>query len=492
MNAVRYPALFQVNTRVRLSELAAALGRQATLADIPDSELEGLAADGFDLVWFLGIWQTGDAARRVSQSNGEWLEEYARVLPDFCKADICGSCFAIQDYRVHADFGGPAALALLRQRLKAHGLGLVLDFVPNHMAPDHAWVREHPDWFVPGTEALLAAQPQNYCRMATADGSRILAYGRDPYFAGWPDTVQLNYGVPALQQAMLDTLRFIARQCDGVRCDMAMLALPEVFQRTWDIAAAPFWPRATQALHTEFPGFLFIAEVYWDLEWTLLQQGFDYAYDKRLYDRLVEGHARPVREHLRAGLDYQEHLARFLENHDEPRAAATFAPAMERAAAIVTYFTPGLRFFHQGQREGKRVRIPVHLVRGPAEVADAELAAFHDGLLQCLDDPAFHEGNWQLLDCRAAWEDNGTWDDFIAFAWTGPGERRRLVAVNYAAHQSQCYVLPPWSNLQGRRWSLRDLTGSSAYERDGGDLAARGLYLDLPPWGYHVFEAAPA
>ena len=201
------------------------------------------------------------------------------------------------------------------------------------------------------------------------------------------------------------------------------------------------------------PGFLFLAEVYWDLEWTLQQQGFDYTYDKRLYDRLEEGHARPVREHLFAGLDFQDHLARFLENHDEPRAAATFAPEVHRAAAILTFLTPGLRFFHQGQREGKRVRIPVHLGRGPDEAKDAGIAAFYDGLLECLKDPAFRDGDWQLLECRPAWEGNGTSDSFVAFSWTGAGERR-LVAVNYADHRSQCYVTMPWRDLDGPTWRL--------------------------------------
>ncbi len=487
MPGPRYPLLFQVNTRVRLSELSTELGRPATLDDVPDAELDRLAEDGFDLVWFLGVWQTGEAARRVSASNEGWRAEYRRVLPDFRESDVCGSCFAIRDYRVHSDFGGDAALARLRGRLRQRGLRLILDFVPNHMAPDHPWVAEHPDWFVAGSWEKLASQPQNYAKVTRGEGERVLAYGRDPYFDGWPDTFQLNYGNAGLQEAMLGELKRIAAQCDGVRCDMAMLVLPEIFERTWGIASAPFWPRATSTVRAEVPGFLFMAEVYWDLEWTLQQQGFDYAYDKRLYDRLEHGRARPVREHFFAGLDFQDRLARFLENHDEPRAAATFAPDVHRAAAVLTFFSPGLRFFHQGQREGKRVRIPVHLGRGPGETPDAGLAAFYEGLLECLKDPAFRDGQWQLLECRPAWDGNPTFDDFVAFSWTGPGDRRRLVVVNYSGHQSQCYLAVTWGDLAGRHWYLTDRLGPDAYDRSGDDLAGKGLYLDLPAWGTHVF-----
>ena len=376
----RYPALFQVNTRVRLSELAAALGRKATLDDIPDAELDRLAADGFDLVWFLGVWQTGEAARRVSRSKPEWLAEYHRVLPDFREDDVCGSCFAIRDYRVHEDFGGDEALARLRARLKRRGLRLILDFVPNHMAPDHPWVTEHPDFFVSGTEEQLAAQPQNYCRVETGQGARVLAYGRDPYFDGWPDTLQLNYGNPALQEAMSPSSRASPASATASAATWRCSSCRRSSRGPGGSPPRRSGPGRRRAVRASVPGFLFLAEVYWDLEWALQQQGFDYTYDKRLYDRLEEGHARPVREHLHAGLDFQDHLARFLENHDEPRAAATFAPEMHRAAAILTFLTPGLRFFHQGQREGRRVRIPVHLGRGPVEAAEAGIAAFYDGL----------------------------------------------------------------------------------------------------------------
>jgi hypothetical protein len=492
MGTPTYPTLFQINTRVRLSELSRTVGRPATLDDMPDADLEQLARDGVDLVWLLGVWQTGEAARRVSASHPEWVAEYHRVLPDFHDRDVSGSCFAVKDYHVHADFGGDAALARLRDRLRAHGLRLMLDFVPNHVAPDHVWVHQHPELFIEGSAAQLAAEPHNWSRVDAGGTSRVLAYGRDPYFAGWPDTLQLNYGSQALQEALIGELRRIATQCDGVRCDMAMLVLPDVFRRTWGITIDPFWAKATAAARAQAPGFVFMAEVYWDLEWTLQQQGFDFTYDKRLYDRLEHGLAQAVRGHLHAGLDFQDHLARFLENHDEPRAAATFPFEKHRAAAVVTFLAPGLRFFHQGQREGKRVRIPMHLGRGPVEAPDPALESFYDTLLACLRDPTYRSGHWQLLNAAAAWQGNDSHDAMIVYAWTGSNDERRLVAVNYADHHSQAYVALPWTAMAGRQWRLSDQLGPAVYDRDGSELVGRGLYLDLPPWGHHAFTITEA
>ena len=482
-----YPTLYQINTRVWLTELSRTLGRPATLDDIPDAELDRLAEMGFDWVWFLSVWQTGLAAQRVSRQNPEWRREFEETLPDLTEEDIPGSGFAITGYRVHQPLGGDAALARLRKRLQKHGLRLMLDFVPNHMGPDHPWVEDHPEYFVSGTESDLAQAPQNYTRVKRKHGNLILAYGRDPYFAGWPDTLQLNYGNPATQEAMIGELLKIAGQCDGVRCDMAMLVLPEVFGRTWGIEAPLFWPKATERVRHKVPGFCFMAEVYWDMEWTMQQQGFDYAYDKRLYDRLREGHARPVREHFHAGLDYQNKLARFLENHDEPRAAATFSLEVHKAAAAITFLSPGLRFFHQGEFEGRKKRISPHLGRAPQEPVDAELKAFYERLLAVLRHPAVRQGQWQLLECMPAWEGNWSWDCFLAYAWQGPGGERLLVTVNYAPNQSQCNVRLPFNDLGGGTWQLKDLFGDAAYAWNGSDLQSRGLYLDEPPWRASVF-----
>ena len=151
------------------------------------------------------------------------VASYARAL---------GSMFALVGVRRRAE-EQRYALARLRQRLARRGLRLLLDFVPNHIAPDHPWVEQHPEFLISSTESDLAREPKNYTRLRTGRGQSIFAYGRDPYFPGWPDTLQLNYRHPALRQAMLEELSRVAERCDGVRCDLAMLIQPDSFRRTW-------------------------------------------------------------------------------------------------------------------------------------------------------------------------------------------------------------------------------------------------------------------
>ena len=289
----------------------------------------------------------------------------------------------------------------------------------------------------------------------------------------------------------IDTLAGIALQCDGVRCDMAMLFMNSIFERTWGRRAGPrpateYWNAVISALKASHPEFLFIAEAYWDLEWELQQQGFDYCYDKRLYDRLEHDTAENVRLHLCADLAYQEKLIRFTENHDEPRASTAFSAAKVRAAAVTAATLPGAKLFHEGQFEGKTVRIPVFLRRRVVERADADLRAFYGALLRLLACEALRNGAWRLCD-RAGWPDNASYQNLVAWCWRS-AEERRVIVVNLSPSQAQGLVQLPWDDLKGRTWRMTDFVSEEQFEREGDDLCSRGLHVDLPAWGHHVFD----
>jgi hypothetical protein len=486
---VRHPSLYQVNTRVALREV----GARATLDDLPDVFLDRLASAGFDWLWLLGIWQTGPLSREAARSSGEWRPILSHMVPELNDDDIVASPFSIEAYTVHRDYGGDAALARLRDRLHRRNLHLMLDFVPNHVGLDNAWVRTHPDYFIQGSQSDLR-DPHNWGLVNTGMGPRVLAHGRDPYFPGWADTLQLDYRLTAVREAMTAQLLAVASRCEGVRCDMAMLLLPDVFARTWGSAQpprgpradGPFWPGAIAATRSAAPGFVFMAEAYWDTEWSLQQDGFDYTYDKRLYDRLREGDAGQVRGHLHADAEYQRHSTRFLENHDEPRVAAVFTPPTHQAAAVITYFVPGMCFFHDGQLEGRHIRVPMQVAFRPREQPDARVVAFYERLLACLRRSEPHLGDWQLLSARATWPDNPTWESYVCMLWK-QGHRLLLVCVNYGPRQAQCFLPLPVPALAGRDVVLRDLMNPIQYTRSGDEMIGRGLYLDMPPWGYHIF-----
>jgi hypothetical protein len=342
-----------------------------------------------------------------------------------------------------------------------------------------------------GDAADLARDPASFLEVA----GRVIARGRDPFFPAWGDVLQVNAFAPGLRRAAADALSGIAEQCDGVRCDMAMLLLNDVFARTWGARAGPrpeldYWPPIIAALKQRHPGFAFIAEAYWDLEATLLQQGFDYCYDKTLYDRLAGGTARSVRDHVCADLPYQAHLVRFIENHDEPRAAAAFPPLRSRAAAVAFATLPGARLFHEGQLQGRRVRLPVFLVRQPAEAVDPALADFYRRLLDAIATPAFRDGDWRLLE-PAGWPDNRSSENVLAWAWER-GAERHVVVVNFSDAPAQARIPLPWTDIAGRSVVLVDAFSGEAYARESAELLDPGLFVDLPPWGFHLLTPAPS
>jgi hypothetical protein len=473
------PTIYEINTAVWLERLGG-----ISLGEVPGAEWDAPARLPVDAVWLMGVWERSPAGLAIAQGDPGLDAANRAALPDLRAEDVIGSPYCVRDYAVDERLGGPDGLAAARAALAERGLRLILDYVPNHVAPDHSWALSRPECLITGDEDDLANHPDAFMRTPAG----VVARGRDPYFPPWPDVVQLNAFAPALRAAVADTLLDIAGRCDGVRCDMAMLMTSEVFARTWGERAGPvpgdeYWPPLIARVKEAHPDFLFIAEAYWDMEWTLQQQGFDLCYDKRLYDRLVHEGAESVRGHLAAGADYQERLLRFIENHDEPRAAATFPPDRARAAAVAMSTLQGARLYHDGQLEGRRTRIPVFLGRGPDEPPDDGLRDFYGRLLRAVSDSDLRHGDWHLC-ATEGWPDNPSHEHLVAWCWASDAGRE-LVVVNLSGARADGRVRLPWTDLAGRAWELTDRLDGRRFERDGDELAADGLYVGLEPWGSH-------
>ena len=503
---MEHPFLYEINTRCWLRGLSDAAGRAITLADVPDREFVFWKNSGFTHLWLMGVWTTGPICRAMAIAEPNLRRAYDEIIPGWRDADIGGSPYAIGDYTVPAAIGGEAGLKKFRERLHAHGLKLILDFVPNHLGLDHRWLRERPNLFVQSVVEMPGTFAQE-----TVLGPRWLAHGKDPYFAPWNDTVQVDYRRAAARAAMQEQLLAVAAQCDGVRCDMAMLLLNEVFAKTWEhlplgvppsggSGAEPpeggtpneFWADAIPAVKARQPDFIFLAEVYWDLESRMQELGFDFTYDKRLYDELFWHNAAGA--HRRVVDSPRELLARsahFIENHDEPRIAGQLSPVEQRAAALVILGLPGMRFLHEGQLTGARVKLPVQLARRGSETPNVELSKIYNDLLTALQHSAVGRGKWRALVPRAAWPDNPTATNFVIVQWQTSGPAFDLVVVNLAPHRSQCYATLEVENLAEHNWEMRDLLGPERFERFGADLASQGLYLDLPEHGAQLFHFEP-
>ena len=328
-------------------------GRTITLSEVPDAEIEKWSASHFDAIWLMGVWQTGEQSRTLALNNASHPGEWTDLLPDWKPDDVVASPYSIAGYRVADTLGGPAALAELRKRLARRGIKLILDFVANHTAPEHPWISTNRKFYIVVPDGCLEQMEKGACFKAE-DGAH-LACGRDPNFPPWSDTVQLNFANPEVHSELIRLLQGIAAQCDGVRCDTAMLMLKDVFNRVWGALAgemhAEFWDVAIAEIRKVAPQFLFVAEAYWGTHWHLQRLGFDFTYDNELYQRLLRRDIAGVRAHLTADWEFARKLLRFTENHDEARATAAFGDN-NKAASLLTLTLPGAHLMHEGQIEG--------------------------------------------------------------------------------------------------------------------------------------------
>jgi hypothetical protein len=481
--------IYQVNTCVWLTTLSRRYGYDITLANVPDEAVDDLARPNVDAIWLMGVWQRSPFAR---QNALKYKHEYLGALPDLTNNDVIGSAYSIGSYEVDERIGGRAGLELLRSRLRARGLRLLLDFVPNHVGVDHPWIEEHPDFFIQGTPDDAKRRPSDF--FAHSSGM-VFAHGRDPLFPGWEDTAQLNTFNADLRDAVAAILLDIASQCDGVRCDMAMLVMNDIFAGTWHgylknypPPAIDFWQDIIPRIRQQHPRFVFIAEVYWNKEWDVLQQGFDYAYDKTLYDRIMEGNPGKIWQHLLADIAYQQRMLRFIENHDEPRAFSRLGLERSFPAAALICTVPGSTLLHQGQLTGRTVKLPVQIARQPDEPAHYELYQYYMKLLRETMHPLYHVGEWYLFQSKPVGSDNSH-INLLAYGWRQLGREYRLVVINLTGAHSKAFVpLGFWGEIATSKWELYDVLNGVQYERTGAAMVGEGLYVELRPYESHIFR----
>ncbi len=484
------PNLYEINTRVWIKRF----GENVKLDQVPAEYWQRLSDLGMDYIWLMGVWKTNESTIDKYCFEPGLVEEYSRALPDWNREDVIGSPYAIDDYTVNPKLGGNESLQNLREILHANNLKLILDFIPNHFSAESSLIKSHPEIFLQADREAYENDNHTYFKPFEHE-DKIFAHGRDPFFPAWQDTIQINYFNSAAREFMTEKLIDIAQICDGVRCDMAMLNLNHVFQNTWGtVLSKPgykkpeteFWENAIKKTKEKQPEFLFIGEAYWDLEWTLQQLGFDFTYDKKLTDRLKIFNPSAIRAHLHAEENYQKKLVRFLENHDEERAAKILGYKQSKAAAVIIGTIMGMHLFYDGQFEGKTVKLPVQLGREPEEKIQKGIKYFYDNFLRIIKSGIFKNGNWEMLHVFPAGEGDQTFENMLAWLWELNGEKR-LVVVNYSSVTSYCRIRLDVSGYDDKI-TFEDLITNQFYIREKEELIEPGLYIKLDGYKFHIFK----
>ncbi len=484
------PHLYEINTWAWLEEVGARLGRHVKLADVPDAEWDRLAERGFDVIWLMGIWQRSAEARRLALQP-EMSEAYNRALPAWRTEDVVGSPYAVAAYTPDPRIGSWDDVDFVRTKLNARKMAVFLDFVGNHTALDHAWVSDHPEFYVQGTQQDFDQDPNIFYRAETKKGTRLIALARDPYFPPWRDLAQLNHFSPEMRVAQLADLTTIAQHCDGVRCDMAMLQLHEVFARTWSrflqgvaTPATEFWTDAKAAV----PNLILLAESYWGLEEKLLSLGFSFAYDKEIYDAVRDQNVPLIRSRLAMPFETQKHFARFLENHDEQRCAVVLGDERLPALGTLMLTIAGMRFYHHGELEGRKIHLPIQLRAATPEQPDPATVAFFDKILRATNEEVFHTGNWNLLAVTP--EGLAGFENLIAFEWRS-GKAWKMIVVNVSASATQGRVTVGNRVSPGTEYVFYDQLNEARYLRGGEELSRLGLFVRLEAYRAHLFDITP-
>jgi hypothetical protein len=489
------PKLYEINTVVWLDELGRKHGRRFALADVPAEEWDRLKRLGFDYVWLMGVWERSRAGREFFRGSPEWPAMTAlfdSFLPGWQDVDVVGSPYSIASYTPDPLVGEWGDIDAARRELHRRGMRLVLDFVPNHTAPDHSWIFAHPGYYFGVSQSEYERGPALFNRVLREGEVSYIARGKDPYFPAWPDTAQLNHFNPETRLALIEEMRSISRHCDGLRCDMAMLVLNDIFSRNWawagkgwfEMPVKEFW----KEVRDNFPALILIAEAYWDTEQRLQGLGFDYVYDKKFYDCLRSSQPGDILHSLGRDISFQRRLVRFLENHDEARSSEVFAGGKLYVSATVIATVPGMKLYYHGQLEGKTKQAPLLFGRAAEEETNPAIAGMYEKIFRITSQKVFHSGAFRVGHVAGAWDNTSA--NLIAYTWKDE-KRTKLVVVNLADSVSQGRI--PLGDVVSRAGSyeLHDEVNDTRYLRSGEEMSDPGLHVILEGFQTHIFDISP-
>lgn len=492
--------IYQIDIREFFNRLKSEDSKIKTLLDLPDKFFFSLSQLGINYLWLLGIYEPSQLSKKISIEMKELHRRYYESLPDWKEEDVIGSPYAIKSYKIWEEIGGEKIYHAFREKIyKKFGLKIILDFVPNHLAIDNPIVKKHPEYFI-NIEDSSKFNAEDYTEIEINNKKYRIAHGRDPYFPAWKDTLQLDYRSKGARNFMINELLKLSEKCDGVRCDMSMLVLSEIFFNNWkqfpppkDLvpAAKEFWFEAIQKVKKVNPDLIFIAEVYWNKEQDLLDLGFDYVYGKKFYEFIVHNNIGIINEYIKRIFANHRKRFLFLENHDEPRSAHIFSTEHLKAVATLVYSLPSMKLIYDGQLEGRKFPHAIQLKRLHPEPIDYDLRNHYLKLFSAIKNSTISRGYFKPLTPQPAWQGSVSNYNFVIFFYEDDQLNKDLIVINFSDYQSQCKVKIESFDLIGKTFLIKDRLSSEEYIRSGDEMFYSGLYLDLKPYQSQIFQFIP-
>ncbi|MGB5106569.1 MAG: alpha-amylase family glycosyl hydrolase [Candidatus Zixiibacteriota bacterium] len=548
--------LIAKSTYVWLDQLAKKYQRPIShLNDIPDEELDRLARWGFTGLWLIGVWERSRASQTIKQIMGN--------------PDAMASAYSLYDYNIAADLGGDSAYENLKDRAWKRGIRLSADMVPNHMGIYSRWMIEHPHWFIQSpyppfpvyqfTGTNLSDDPRVvlqiedgywqhrdaavvFKRYDTATGdTRFIYHGNDGTNMPWNDTAQLNFLIPEVREAVIQTILHVARKFPIIRFDAAMTLAKRHYQRLWfpqpgDGGAIPsraehgmtkedfdnafpveFWREVVDRIKAELPETLLLAEAFWLMEGYFVRTlGMHRVYNSAFMNMLKMEENSKFRQTVKNVLEFSPEVLKrfvnFMNNPDERTAVEQFGKGDKYfgvAAMLVTM--PGLPMIGHGQVEGYAEKYGMEYRRAYwDEQADDDMVRRHEAeIFPLMRKRHLFSGaaNFAFYDFRTV----EGWVDENVFAYSNrAGDERAVViynnafnstkgwihtstAINVASGDNPHLVRKSLSEALGLKvgegdlYVFRDTRTHLQYVRSGQQIASDGLYAELNGYQYQAF-----